>query len=227
MDLTKRQLPASTRKRRWFRYSLRTLLVVVLLVSGLLGCLRRSIEATRRERAALIGMGCDDLEVGYDNSENAPHDNRFELSRWRWPSWAWARRLLGDDFPRHVIVLHFWRATGCDRGLRYVGAFRELQVLDLANVQVSDRDTPPIAELKELRALYLHDTNISNESLVHLHDLRHLRVLNLNGTGVDDDGMKHLEHLSSLNRLTVKQTAVTRTRVEELRRALPRCTIEY
>lgn len=165
------------------------------------------------------------VSITYDDSPGIPHDARFEAKAWRWPSPAWARRLLGDDFFRRVVQVR-GIYTGCSIALQHVKAFTQLQVIDLTHASVSDADLVHLSDLKQLRALYLHGTPITSEALVHVRNLRELRTLSLHGTNVDDRGMTHLEDLSKLTLLNIQSTRVSQERVEELRRALPACRIE-
>ena len=78
-------------RRRWFQYSLRTLLVLMLLVCIGMGWLAVKMQRVRREREAVAAIERLGGWCVYGDPDSA------EESRGR----AWLRKLLGDDFFTH------------------------------------------------------------------------------------------------------------------------------
>ena len=97
--------------------------------------------------------------------------------------------------------------------------------LTLSNCQVSDRGVAGLAGADNLVWLELDGTQVTDEGLPHLSNLHRLERLNLHGTRVSDDGLRSLLHLSSLENVRLDETAVTETGAQQLRKALPKCTI--
>jgi hypothetical protein len=103
-----------------------------------------------------------------------------------------------------------------------------LEVLQMANEDVTDQTLNNLRGLKRLYKLDLSNTRITDDGLQALQDLPELRVLFLNGTGVTDDGIRHhvfpIETLTELSLLRTKVSKKTRDEwraAKEGRKVLP------
>jgi hypothetical protein len=75
-------------------------------------------------------------------------------------------------------------------------------------------------------ALVANDfSNRTDEALEHIGRLRNLRILDLKSTQVSGAGLAHLKHLDKLRHLALPRMHVTQADVDELRTALPNCSI--
>ena len=83
-------------------------------------------------------------------------------------------------------------------------------------------DLTPLKGLEKLRRLYLSETQV--EDLTPLKGLEELRGLYLAGTQVKD--LTPLMELKGLEVLNIMGTKVTKSQVNELRKALPNCFIQ-
>ena len=70
-------------------------------------------------------------------------------------------------------------------------------------------------------------TKTTDKAMEHLKGLSQLRVLWLYGTKVTDAGLEHLKGLSQLQVLRLNGTKVTEAGVAKLRKALPKCKIDW
>ena len=95
----------------------------------------------------------------------------------------------------------------------------------LYDTQVTDSELVHLKGLMSLQTLDLRGTQVTDTGLAHLKGLTSLQTLFLSGTRVTDAGLVHLKDLTSLQKLIVIGTQVTDAGVEELRAALPECTI--
>jgi hypothetical protein len=201
MDASTEQ-PAPPR-RRWFRFSLRTLLILVTLLSVPLEWV-----AWKRgqERAAISWVEKMGGYVVYEYRYKLDNRNWWEESTDKW----FRERVRGvclrntpvsDLSPlaelKHLEGLNLYSAGVKD--LSPLAELTKLEILTLSYTQVSDLS--PLAELKNLEQLFLINTQVSDLSpLVELKNLYHLR---LDNTQVSDE------------------------QVQELRQALPNCSIDY
>ena len=96
---------------------------------------------------------------------------------------------------------------------------------DLHGTDVTDAELVHLKDLTSLQWLNLSEPGVTDAGLVHLKELTSLQTLFLSGTRVTDAGLVHLKDLTSLQKLIVIGTQVTDAGVEELRAALPECTI--
>jgi hypothetical protein len=179
--------------RKYLRFSVRGLIVLVLAMGTGLGWIVREAHIQRDAVAAILKTGG---VVFYD---------------WDWPDGAWisaakprARSwlvdLVGVDYFGHAAYVGFplhRRAAATDATLAEVGRLTRLQRLDVFSSPVTDA------------------------GLVHPKGLTKLSVLGLAGTQVTDAGLAHLKGLTELNYLDLAGTQVTDAGVRELSQALP------
>jgi hypothetical protein len=179
-------------KRRWFHYSLRTLLVLVTMACAGFGWLGVKVRAKQREREAVKAI----RELGgywiYDYEWEASSSGTRPTP----PGPAWLRKLLGDDFFANVERVAF-KMQLTDSGLRHLAGANQLKWLALSHTEVTDA------------------------GLVHLKGLNRLETLFLSGTQVTDAGLVHLEGLHRLKGVSLANTRVTEAGVEQLQKALP------
>jgi internalin A len=193
--------PVSRPWRRFLRFSVRGLIVVVLLIGGWLGWIVRSARIQQVAVAAIENAGGF---VWYD---------------WQWSKgrsipgaqpWAprWLVDRIGVDYFGHVTcVMLFPVAT--DGVLAKVGLLTQLQELNLYRSSVSDFGLSHLRGLNELTTLYLGRTPVTDAGLAHLGGLTNLRELKLDSTEVSDAGLAHLSRLSKLTNLDLRNTQVT------------------
>jgi hypothetical protein len=68
---------------------------------------------------------------------------------------------------------------------------------------------------------------VTEDGLENLQTLPNLQSLNLASTQVTDDAMETFEAMSGLQVLNLRNTRTTETKINDLRRALPKCKISY
>jgi hypothetical protein len=81
--------------------------------------------------------------------------------------------------------------------------------LNLAQSEITNTGTAPLATLENLTHLHLELTAINDEALAHLAGLQNLAYLNLYGTQITDAGLEHLKGLKKLKKLYLWQTPVS------------------
>jgi mono/diheme cytochrome c family protein len=81
--------------------------------------------------------------------------------------------------------------------------------LNLAQSEITNAGTAPLATLENLTHLHLELTALNDEALAHLAGLQNLKYLNLYGTQVTDAGLEHLKGLKKLKKLYLWQTPIS------------------
>jgi formylglycine-generating enzyme required for sulfatase activity len=104
---------------------------------------------------------------------------------------------------------------------------RGLTYLRVAGTKVGDAELAHLKGLTKLQHLDVGDTPVSDAGLVHLKELPSLTALDLNGSQVTDAGIVSLKACTKLTHLGVNRTKVSARGIEALRRALPKCKIEW
>jgi hypothetical protein len=187
--------------RRWYQFSLRTLLVFVLLASLGASWLAVRLHHARRQRDAVIAIRAAGGTVGYDYEVDKT--NMFIVQEAEPPAPPWLEWLFGDDF------------------------FADVVLVDVYEPDFGDADVEHLKDLTELRSLQLSSTQVTDAGLEHLKGLANLTDLRLHHTQVTDAGLEHLRGLTKLKALYIPFTRVTSKGVERLQRALPNCEIYH
>jgi Leucine-rich repeat (LRR) protein len=236
--------PAVKPARRWFQFSLRSLLVFVALISVACAWLHSSWERARRQRAAVEALASSGM-IRYDYEPDASGQER---SCGGLSAPTWLRRLLGDDFFCDVVIVcsgqgddqlqhlaafgHLRRLTLAgggrvtDAGLEYVKDLSRLQELTISGTNITDAGLKYLSNLTELEVLWLTATEITDAGLDSLKGLSRLRDLDLSDTAITDAGLMKLTGLRELKSLDVSNTKVSDAGVARLKRALPTCQID-
>ncbi len=221
-------------KLRWYQYRLRTLFLLMLLVSIGMSWVAVTIQGYRRQRDAAEAI---EKEGGQVIWAERP---------------GWLGKLLRDDSLRDVTVVNFWGrehtnavlahlealsqlqgltvfgSKVTDAGLVHLETLRQLQELSLCSTNnVTDAGLVHLEALSQLQVLCVSSTKVTDAGLIFLHRLNQLQGLSLLCDNITDAGLAHLQGLSQLQRLDLCFTKVSDRGVKKLQRALPRCSISH
>jgi hypothetical protein len=204
-------------RRRWFQYSLRTLLVLMLAACIGMGWIAMKRQQARRGREAAEAIERLGGKVFWSNADSPEESG----------AWAWLRKLLGDDLFVHPddVVIHSRAQVIADAGLEHLKGLTQLETLYIDSDQITDAGLQHLQGLTHLRDLMLVNTQVSDSGLAHLRGLTQLQGLSLDSTQVTDAGLEHLKGLARLRELDLQGTQVSDNGVGELQQALPNCRI--
>jgi hypothetical protein len=178
-----------SRKRRWFRFSLRTLLVLIALCAVLSAIGAAYLAPYHRERQLIA-----DLQRRYEQYVFFRHETH---GPW------WLKRFAKGKYAERVRMVE----VGCELSAEDLASFRRFRHLDdvtFCNVLwISDACAEQLGMLSGLQTLWLLDTGISNEGLAHLRGLGNLTDLHIHTPMVTDDGLKHIGELTGLESLVL------------------------
>ena len=240
--------------RRRFQFSLRTLLVLVVVVALPFSWSAAEMKGAREQREAAKriekagGEAWYDYHVTFDDQQHVhqicPQANA--------PGWVLLRRSLGDDFFNDVVVVevqddrftdsdleHVQKLTRLtyllldtekvtDAGLQGLEGLAQLQELVIVGPPVTDVGLQHLEGLSRITRLVLNPTevtDVTDSGLKHLACLKRLQDLDLGYAEVTDTGLENLSGLSHLQRLNLKNTQVTTAGIAKLQQALPNCKI--
>jgi hypothetical protein len=211
-------------RRRWFRFSLRTLLIVITVLSLPLGWIGWRLQQVRRERATVVWV----QKMGGQVKFHAENDERnwWEATIDKWCGGrAWGVSLQGTEVSDlspltklkclESLVLYNTQVSD----LSPLAKLTSLEHLSLSKTQV--RDLSPLAELRLLEWLAFHSTQVSD--LSPLAKLKNLRSLYLSDTPVDD--LSSLLELKNLRSLYLDDTPVNEQQLHNLTQAIPLCMV--
>ncbi len=212
------EMPKAHRLRR-FQYSLRTLLLVMLLVSIGMSWFAIKMQKARKQKAAVEAIKKLGGEVTYDWT--------FDKSQSGPPGPAWMRGLLGADFFGRVVIVSLDFTQVTDIGLEPLEELGQLKGLFLSGTHVTDAGLKHISKLNQLQTLSLIGTQVTDGGLEQLKGLNQLRRMSLDVTQVTDVGLEHLKGLNQLHILGLGNTQVTDDGIKRLQQALPNCEIDH
>jgi hypothetical protein len=182
--------------RRFLRFSVRALIVLVLVIGAWLGWIVRSARIQREAVAAIRRAGG---AVEYDWQRTSGKSTARDTPR----APAWLTDLIGVDHFGDVTTVTLRGAT--DAALAQVGRLTCLQTLELNSKQppLSDAGRAHLEGLTNLSVLDLSATRVSDAGLAHLKRLTSLSELDLDDTKVSDAGLVYLARLTSLSVLNL------------------------
>jgi hypothetical protein len=201
------------RECRWYQFSMRTLLVVMLVFCVTVAWVGSRMYKAQKNRERVADdkariMKAEAVfrklrgEVTYDYKIHRPQ--------------TWLEELFDDPGDRDDVV----------------GSFNVRIRLPMGSA--GDASLEPLNELNSVisfRVYYHARENIWNKApitdagLTHLRDLKRLQTLHLRDTMITDAGLTHLKGLSNLKELNLYGTSVSDEGVKKLQQALPNCEI--
>jgi len=223
---------------RWYRFSLRTVLVAMLAVCFTMGLFVYRARQARdhRERLAACQTAVHELETRVYNLESEHRSPR--------PA-TWLEKLLDDpgdtEDPNDVIVVTYlgihtseelggpiaddllqyasglthlervrlWSTGVTDRGLIYIRHIRGLTSLDIAGGDVTDQGAELLQPHTGLTSLDVSGTRLTDEGLEYLSGLEQMEELRLNYTAITDAGLEHLKHMTRMKTLDLSGTKIS------------------
>ena len=200
--------------RRLLRFSVRGLIIFILVFGLWLGYLVRSAKIQRDAVAAITSAYG---HASYNWQKNGAFDI-LDAKPWA-PRWLVDR--IGVDYFGHVVSvslpdkpdavceqvgrltrlerLTFGYSQLGDAGLAHLRGLTNLTYLDLRGTKVTDAGLANLKRMTSLKCIDLSDTQVSDAGLAHLKGLTSLTEIELNETRISDAGLEHLKGLTQLS----------------------------
>jgi hypothetical protein len=197
--------------RRFLRFSMRGLIVLVLVIGGAMGWLVRAARIQRAAAAAISGIGGS---VMYNWEWN---NGRSYSGATPWvPKWLSDR--VGVDYFGHITSVWLCAVSmETDAALAPVLRLTQLQRLSLTGSSISDSGLARMRDMTSLSRLDLDYTKVTDAGLAHLKSLTGISVLSLDATHVTDAGLAQLKQLTNLAELNLGGTQITDAGLEHLK----------
>ncbi len=227
-------LPVTPRRRRWFRISLRTLLLLVTLLCIWLGV---KVNQARRQKEAIAALKSIGLRIDFYHQRR---DQGFPDSSAEPPAPTWLRQITGDDFFQrvcslggnnpdftddhaahlsaldHLMYLTIGDSPASDEALAQIGNTSSLEIVHFFNTPVGDCFVGRLAKSQKLSWLVLDNTRVTAEGLKSLSNLRELKVLNLSNSPIGNDGLIVVGAITKLSLLHLSNLPITNEGIEHL-----------
>ncbi len=236
--------PPPSIRRRWYRFSLRSILVFVALAAiclAWIGKERRQSAYETQQASQLLDQGFLEATLG------GPYDS-WKLRRAGNPQ-GWWRDLATQVLGERIVVLNVDQHFPGETSLRHVGIsgleplseLRSVRFINLHPSEVTDltplseittleciglnyseaTDLAPLANLKELREIELVHSAVTD--IAPLAELPNLERVYLPYTQVND--LTPLHGLKKLTFLDLRGTLASEQQIRALKKALPNCEI--
>lgn len=204
MTVTNTQPVAPRRKRRWFQFSLRTLLVFVLLVGIGMSWFAVKVRQAREQKEVVEAISQAGGSVLYDWVYSYDYDPN-EIPKPPGP--IILRKLFGDDFLDTVVEVEIQcgdpvtgTAPPLPTGfLDHLEQLPELRTLLLDDAEISADDMRRISELSSLERLTLASASFREDGWEHVKEPSRLTELDLSGSRISDGAMTYFGRLRDLN----------------------------
>ena len=232
------------RKRRWFQFSLRTLLLAITACAIWVSWYSNRVHRQRAAVQAVLDLG-GTVIYDYQIIDDRAWDPKAESS---WPHWI--VQVFGIDSVQNVVRVSIMNGRATDETLSLIGQIPTIKVVvlkggsvtntgeaylsDLPNLQmlglwktrVGDGGLQCLRSHKHLKNLVLDETNVTDQDLVYLRELNEMEEwLGLSAVRITDAGLENLVSMKKLRSLTLIRTNVTAEGVRKLQAALPNTDI--
>jgi hypothetical protein len=210
-----------SRRPRLWRFSLRTLLILLTLLCVWLGFQVHRVRHQKKVVAAVLGLGgrirYDGQPSDFEEDERRVQEEMAaKMGRPR-PTFVdepigppWLRKLIGDEYFQQIAeIVLVGTNVYTDR------------------VEIRDEMLDYITSVRNLEGLTLVTTDLSDGDLARIGNLAELRNLSIRNAPITDAGLEHLRSLHNLWHLSVMETDVTEEGVRSLQEYLPNCTIAF
>ena len=219
-DMSTTQPP---KPKRRFRFTLKTLLIVVTLFTVGVGWIGSRLYRARENRAR-VAAGVDAVveSTTVAEIEKLGGTVSYGYEQLRPPTWLERRFADPGNADDPVIVYTVTKvgflddAIATDACLKLLKGISGLQSLIATGPGITDAGLEHLAGLESLVYLDLRDTNVTDATLERLKGLTDLQYLLLEGTRVTDAGLKHLMGLTNLQSLSLNKTSITDAGLEHL-----------
>ena len=193
-------------RRRRLRFSVRALMLLVLMVAVILG---RQVNQARRQRDAVAAIRRYGGWVQYDYE----FINDTFIFRRTPLAPKWLRRRLGDEYFQDVygVDLAYQRAGGTGRWqenphssddvMAHLEAFPRLRVLRVHKGQATDAAMKHVGNLTSLEELTMEDAEVGDTGVACLKGLRNLKNIDISNSRMTDAGLGCLSRLPKVEEL--------------------------
>ena len=146
---------------RWFQFSLRSLILVMLLACIGMSWVGVKMQKARRQKEAVEEIKKLGGEVRYYY--------HGKIINWAQPSNPmWLRTVFGDDCFANVDHVGLGNTNVTDEGVEHLKGLNQLETLWLNNTQVTDAGLERLKGLAQLQWLSLNSTKVTDEGVKKL-----------------------------------------------------------
>lgn len=203
------QLEKRPVRRRWYQFSLRTLIVAMVVASVLLGLFASRLQRARRQAAA-VAVIRDHGSVEYDYAYRRDGEMKLRLQNGKSNVPHWLLDRLGEDF-FHDVVLVLARQqslrspTESDKFGQSISQLPTLEELYVDAYRDDEIDLSPLQGMRRLEHVSISGGRLNNASLDAIKPLPALRNLELDGVRLEKPRLASLKRIRPLSELALRR----------------------
>ena len=193
------------RELRWYQFSLRSLLVFMLLSCVVMSFVMCWLNSQKDWRIAEANRSIKQYRSGdsFIIGSSSPKLNLYEIEA------------LGRMTELKDLYLSGPNIT--DETLPILQRLNKLERLNLNESVITDMGLVHLSKLANLQILHVRSTSINGIGFIYLKNLKQLQILDLTGTKTTDAGLEHLKMLTQLKQLVLSETKITDAGLEHLK----------
>jgi hypothetical protein len=196
-------------KLRWYQYSLRTLMLLVLLIAIGMSWFTVKLSQARQQREIVKQLKTPGLGVYYDYEVNEG-GMRKDIDEIPFVP-VWLINLLGKDFFTNVVAVETIDVNNAnDTTLEHIKELSHLHYLNISAARrITDVGLKHLEGMTQLKSLAISGDEITDTGLVHIKNLYQLESLSIWGKQITDAGLVHLQGLTKLHFLNIGNSKIT------------------
>lgn len=193
------------RDLRWYQFSLRSLMVFMLLSCVVMSFVMCWLNSQKAWRIAEANRSIKKYRSGGSFIiGSSPKLNLYEIEA------------LGRMTELKDLYIHGPNVT--DETLLILQRLNKIERLSLDESAITDMDLAHLSKLANLHDLGIRSTSINGIGFVYLKNLKQLRTLDLNSCPkITDAGLEHLKMLTQLKEINLSETQITDAGLEHLK----------
>jgi hypothetical protein len=207
-------------RRRFWRFSLRAILVAMIVLGLVAAWFGRELDRARRQEDVIQKLKAEGMSVGYDFDREKSKSLRFNGPRLPAAN-SLLRTVLRQDRFGHAdrAMWSHKPGTHVDPTLALLPQLPRLTALQLRNIPVTEQSLALIARNQHLAELDLSKTpGLTAAGLAELTNAGELATLSLRGPEVTDETVRGLADLTQLQDVSLVVTSVTTDGLAPLRK---------
>jgi hypothetical protein len=159
------------KRRHWLRYSLITLLVLLVAASIAIRWVAHRLDTSARQNEVMEAIvnagGRVRLDFQIDESGNRVGKAQLHGS-------AWFRSLTDDNLGGNAVEAE----VKTNDALADIAVLPTLRILDLSSSGITDACLPHLAHLSQLESLHLHKTRLTEQGILKIQKaLQNCRIV--------------------------------------------------
>ena len=185
-----------TPRRRWRRFSIRGLMLLMLVIGALLAFVVKDLIEAREEQAIISKLSEVRVSITFVHDMG---ENPDQL-----PGNPFLRAILGENYKVRLYEARMTEPIGEETILRLPN-LRHLEILELRNEKLSDRSVDALARIPRLRRLTFHWIEITPEQLRRLAQSDSIEMLSLDRRSSTDAHLAQLPLFPNLEEVSLWQ----------------------